>query len=101
MGDADLDDIDWTREPRSNAERALRVAIIAHIESESMAPFFTAMRLRRLSGDTLFGRNAASDLHEAIERWVTRARDERFAHDRAERKRLLSQGRAGFDERNR
>ncbi len=91
MGDSGIDDIDWRREPRSAAERALRVAIIARIESESMAPFFTAMRLRRLSGDNLFGRNAASDLRAAIEKWVERARDERFAHDRAERKRLLEQ----------
>jgi len=90
LRDADLKGIDWTREPQSDRERALRNAILARIESEGGAPYFTAMKLRGLTNDPLFARGAASDLRDAIERLIKRARDERFLRDRVERKRLIA-----------
>jgi hypothetical protein len=93
-----LDEIDWTSEPRSDRERALRKAIIARIEVEGTArsPFYVTNCLCDLTDDP-WGDDLASDLAQAIDRWICRSGEENDDRNRKERRRLLEAARRDLD----
>ncbi|MGB6740843.1 MAG: hypothetical protein WBE59_10350 [Candidatus Cybelea sp.] len=106
--DEEVDEIDWTREPLSDRERALRAAIIRRIEGQAMGDDefrnFRAMSIyRELCEllDTTFGRimgcGAASDLAEAIARSKARWDDANETDSREGRRKLLDLARRDVD----
>ena len=88
-----VEEIDWTREPKTEYDRALRAAFIAEIEayglsSEFLGPSHINSTLCGLVGYQ--EREAASDLASKITHW-SRMKDEETANqDRDENRRFLA-----------
>ncbi len=87
---AELDDIDWTREPNSDYEAALRRAIIVRIEDEKKnnGPISTKWALEDLL--PTFLSHPATDLGAAISKWERICEAKRDERGKNERRRLLN-----------
>lgn len=111
--DADIDDIDWTENPKSERERALRLAIIRRIETEnqetgsvidvyedgrSYAALYTVNALRRLAPSD--APEIGEDLYDAIERWEVAWVEQRKRNATLEKRRLLDRARGDLDGTN-
>jgi hypothetical protein len=104
LGDLHVEQIDWTQEPGSERERALRKAIIRRIEAEGArascsSPYPVLNRLRSLVDSPLFDDEdpIGSDLGEAIERWDQRCDEYEADRRKNEHRRLLKDARRELD----
>ncbi len=90
---AELDELNWTREPQSDHERAVRDLMIRRtvLENEPKGPAAVCEALEYLHNlDEDEGEYVASDLRDAIDRWRTEWEDEFERQRKAESKRLLN-----------
>ncbi|HEY6486294.1 MAG TPA: hypothetical protein VIX83_07925 [Candidatus Cybelea sp.] len=94
--DENLNDINWTQEPRTEREAAIRKEFIAGIEAEhANDAWLTWSSLRQLVDydDEL----VASDLGEAIDLWGARSNEESETRKRNETRRLMDRARRQVD----
>jgi hypothetical protein len=82
-------EIDWTREPFDDRERAIRLKIIRGIEVENKHAVWTYSALQDLNGGLFPTSPAASDLDAALTRWEALWKAESAAEDAAKRREQL------------
>lgn len=105
--DADLDEIDWTENPKTERERALRSAIIRRVELESSkigswrtdgtssSAMHVLWALENLAPTD--ASQIGSDLYDAIERWEIAKDEEDKRNMKITKRRLLDQARRDID----
>ena len=97
----DVVEIDWTSNPKTKHEAALRLAMIRQIEHENAkagddcAAFFTLLALEHLA--SVDADATGEDLYAAIERWRAASDDEHRRRQANGRRRLLDAARRKID----
>ena|GEM_PF-5544390 len=97
--DADTEEIDWTSEPKSERERALRAAIIAQIEAEGISNQFGGEWMVESSLRSLvkYDEEPASDLAAKITFWDEADDKKKAESKRNKNRKLLDEARRKVD----
>jgi hypothetical protein len=104
--DAELEEIDWFHNPKTERERAIRAAIIRRIEAEKSngflsGPVWIVTELWELVGGMKPCKRVTmgADLCSAISKWKKRVRDECLTEQKANQRRLIDLARQELDGR--